>query len=79
MTRQKLDEIIDKAAFIVGGYAFVPGNDDTVSIIDLSYPHHVSVVDKAGEIIETNMDDIEISIVLGKYWSVNRKYLADYA
>ncbi|MCM1318452.1 MAG: toxin-antitoxin system, toxin component [Bacteroides sp.] len=77
MTPQELELIVEKASFIVGGYAFSNMGNDTVSIIDLNQPHHAAIINMDGDIIETNMDDIEIEIVVNKYWATNKKQIIE--
>ncbi len=44
--------------------------------LSLHAPFHALIVSKDGEVIETNMDDIEISIVLN-YWNRNKKTFSE--
>ncbi len=55
---------------IVCGYAFTQSKDGFISAVNLHAPHHALVMTNEGEVLETNMDDIEISIVL-QYWYRN--------
>ena len=65
MSEAELNRIAQDAAFIVKGYAFSPCNDQVVSILNLEHPDCAMVVNREGEMIETNMDPIEQQIVLG--------------
>lgn len=56
---------------IVCGYAFTPNEDGFIRVVNLHTPHHALVMTNDGEVLETNMDDIEISIVR-KYWNRNK-------
>lgn len=62
----KMIEIADNADMIVEGYAFT---SDAVGcrVIDLDNADNAMVINADDEVIETSMDDIEISIVLDIY------------
>ncbi len=74
MNEEEIKAIAEKATMIVCGYAFSQTEEGFVRVINLHTPHHALVMSKMGETIETNMDDIEISIVR-KYWNRNKKTL----
>ncbi len=56
---------------IVCGYAFTQSEDGFMRVVNLHPPHHALVMTTDGVVLETNMDDIEISIVR-KYWNRNK-------
>ena len=64
MPEGEVRRIAQDAAFIVKGYAFSQCDDGFVSILNLEHPECAMVVNRAGEMIETNMDPIEQRIVL---------------
>ncbi len=65
--------IADKADIIVNGYAFTcVGN--CIHVLNLNCPDKAVVFSSDGEVLETTMDDIEISIA-SRYLQQNRKYL----
>lgn len=64
MPRNEVDKIAEKANFVVSGYAFTRRQDGFISILNLEDPDCAMVVNENGEIIETNMDQIEQHIVL---------------
>lgn len=64
MSEDRVRQIADEAAFLVKGYAFSLREDGFVSILNLEHPECAMVVDRNGEMIETNMDAIEQKIVL---------------
>lgn len=68
--------IVENASMIVGGYAFSPTEENFIRIVDLHAPFHALVINKNGEVLETNMDDIEINIVL-KYWNRNKRVMEE--
>ena len=70
-----IKEVADKADMIVSGYAFTK-DGDMVRILNLSAPSRAAVLDKNGDMVETNMDDIEMEIVTDIYRR-NKKYLED--
>ena len=67
--------IADKADFIVNGYAFTR-MDDRIQVLNLNSPVKAVVFDADGEVLETTMDDIELSIVC-RYLKQNLKYMED--
>lgn len=64
MSDKEIEQIAEKADFLVKGYAFTKRDDEFVSILNLEHPDCAMVVSMQGEIIETNMDEIEQKIVL---------------
>jgi hypothetical protein len=64
MPKEKIKEIADNAKLIVKGYAFTPREDGFIAILNLEHPECAMVINKNGEMIETNMDHIEQKIVL---------------
>lgn len=70
-----LEEIADKADMIVSGYAFTR-TDNGIRIINLRNPEKATVLMNDGQISETSMDDIELSIVMG-YFNKNVKYMEE--
>ncbi len=73
MTDTEIKTIADYADIIVNGYAFTKSND-IIKVINLNNPCKASVIAQNGEITETTMDDIEISIIKD-YFSKNKKYM----
>ena len=64
MSESEVKTVAENSNFIVNGYAFTEREDGFVSILNLEYPDCAMVVNKDGEMIETNMDPIEQEIVL---------------
>jgi len=64
MREEDISFIADNANFIVCGYAFTKRADGFISILNLRHPDSAMVINHEGEIIETNMDQIEQKIVL---------------
>lgn len=73
-----IEKISQNATMIVCGYAFTLTEDKHVQVIDLRAPHHALLMTEDGEVLETSMDDIEISIVQD-YWSKNQKLAEEVA
>lgn len=67
--------IADRADMIVNGYAF-ERKAEGIHVLNLNHPDKASVFNSEDEVIETTMDDIEISIVR-KYLMANHIYMED--
>ena len=67
--------IADKADIIVNGYAFTR-KEDGIRVLNLNSPNKAVVFGADGEVLETTMDDIELSIV-SNYLLKNLKYMED--
>ena len=79
MTNERLDTIAEKADMIINGYAFTVSEDGFIHILNLNSPDCAMVISKEGEMLETNMDEIEQTIVLD-YYRRNVHFLeAEYA
>lgn len=70
-----IKEIADRADMIVDGYAFTRENN-RIRILNLNNPDKALVISEDGKVLETTMDDIEISIVLD-YWNSDREFMED--
>ena len=68
-----LSEIADQADMIVNGYAFTK-EADVIRVLNLEAPHNAAVLSEDGDVIETNMNDIELALI-GNYYARNRKFL----
>ncbi|MBQ0064120.1 MAG: toxin-antitoxin system, toxin component [Prevotella sp.] len=75
MSNSDLKNIIDKACFIVGGYVF-SRKENNIEIVSIASPNHVLLMSLNGGVLESSMDDIELTIVQ-EYWIKNKKYLTD--
>ena len=76
MNNEDIARVRSAADMIVCGYAFTKTANSHVRILDLKAPHHALVLSSQGEVLETTMDDVELSIVQG-YWEKNKKYLEE--
>ena len=56
-----LNELVDASSVIINGYA-LQKIDKGIRVVNIHKPTHVSVFSDAGEVIETNMDDVELHI-----------------
>jgi len=65
--------IADNADMIINGYAFTR-NDNHIHVLNLNCPDKAVVFSQDGEVLETTMDDIEISIA-SRYLRQNLKYM----
>ena len=70
-----IKQIADTADLIVNGYAFTK-EMDIVRVLNLNNPTKALVFNHNDIVIETDMDDIEVSIVK-KYYERNKKYLEE--
>ena len=66
MPDKVLKEIADAADIIIAGYAFSE-NNGCVRVLNLEKPEYASVLDKEGNMVETTMDDMELSLVQAYY------------
>lgn len=67
--------IADNADIIINGYAFKRKNN-SIHVLNLSNPSKAVVFSLDGNVLETTMDDIEISIS-SRYLEQNMKYMED--
>ena len=65
--------IADKADVIINGYAFTR-EEDGIHVLNLNSPDKAVVFSEEGEVLETTMDDIELSIA-NRYLKQNQKYM----
>ena len=70
-----IKNIADGADIIVNGYAFTR-KDDGIHVLNLNSPDKAVVFNMDGEVQETTMDDIELSIA-SRYLKQNLKYMED--
>lgn len=70
-----IKNIADKADIIVNGYAFTR-KGDCINVLNLNCPVKAVVFSPEGEVLETTMDDIELSIA-SRYLQQNLKYMED--
>ena len=68
----EIEKVAQGADFIVNGYSFIC-EDGRVRVLNLNDTARAAVLDKNGEVLETSMDDIEISIVQA-YWEKNKQF-----
>ncbi len=65
--------VADRADVIVGGYAFTR-DGERILVLNLNNPTKAAVFASDGQVLETSMDDIELSIA-GRLLEQNRKYM----
>lgn len=68
----EIEKVAQSADFIVNGYCFLCQSEN-VRVLNLNDTARAVVLDKDGEVLETSMDDIEISIVRA-YWEKNKQF-----
>jgi len=69
-----ISDIARTAKMIVASYAFLSKDNGNISIVNIHPPYHAALIRPDGEMLETSMDDIEISMVTD-YWQRNKKYM----
>lgn len=70
-----IKSIADGADIIVNGYAFTR-KDNCIHVLNLNSPDKAVVFSLDGEVLETTMDDIELSIA-SRYLKQNLKFMED--
>ena len=70
-----IKNVADKADVIIHGYAFTR-NEDRIQVLNLNCPNKAAVFSSDGQMLETTMDDIELSIA-SRYLQQNLKYMED--
>ena len=70
-----IEKVAQSADFIVNGYSYICQNGK-VRILNLNDTARAAVLDMSGEVLETSMDDIEISIVQ-TYWEKNKQFVEE--
>lgn len=73
MNTEKIKELADNAEVIICGYAFSKC-ENGISVVNLNAPDHAAFFSNEGEMLETSMDDIELSIVRD-YLEKSKKYM----
>ena len=68
----EIEKVAQSADFIVNGYSFIC-KAGKVRVLNLNDTARAAVLDKNGDVLETSMDDIEISIVQA-YWEKNKQF-----
>jgi len=71
----EIEKVAQLADFIVNGYSFICENNQ-IRVLNLNDTTRAAVLDTNGEVLETSMDDIEISIVQA-YWEKNKQFAED--
>ena len=67
----EIEQVAQRADFIVNGYSFICENGQ-VRVLNLNDTVRAAVLDTNGQVLETSMDDIEISSVQS-YWEKNKQ------
>ena len=57
-------KIADEADVIIDGYAFIKKKDNRITIVNLNREGHAALIFPSGEVVETSMDAIELSIAM---------------
>ena len=67
--------VADAANMIINGYAFTKDGEN-IKVLNLNNPEMATVLNNAGEVLETTMCDIEIQIVKD-YLTNNIEFMED--
>ena len=70
-----IKDIADKADVIINGYAFTR-EQGKIHVLNLNCPDRATVFSADAQVLETTMDDIELSIA-SRYLYQNLKYMED--
>ncbi len=70
-----IKKIADEADMILNGYAYTR-KQNIIQVLNLNDLKSASVLSLDGDILETTMDDIELSIILD-YYKRDRKYMTE--
>ena len=73
MTEEEIRKIADEADMIIKGYAFTK-DDNFIKIFNTNDGISAMVINLDGNMIETNMDDIEQALVKN-IWERDSKYM----
>ena len=73
MTESQILEIADNADMIVSNYAFTR-HDGAISILNLKNPNRAMLLAEDGQMLETNMDEIEQVIVMN-IWKKDSEFM----
>lgn len=57
-------KIADEADVIIDGFAFIKKEEYKITIVNLNREGHAAVILASGEVVETSMDEIELSIAM---------------
>ncbi|MCM1126500.1 MAG: hypothetical protein NC429_08495 [Lachnospiraceae bacterium] len=68
-------EVANNADMIVNGYAYTKERD-FIKVLNLNNIEKAVVLNRAGDVLETSMDDIEIQIVK-TYWDKNKELMGE--
>lgn len=71
----EIEKMAQNADFIVNGYSFFC-KEKNIRVLNLNDASRAAVISRDGQVLETSMDDIEISIVLS-YWEKNKQFLEE--
>ena len=71
----EIEKVVQSADFIVNGYSF-DCKGENIRVLNLNDTSKAAVFSRTNEVLETSMDDIEISIVLA-YWNKNKQFAED--
>ncbi len=68
--------IADEADVIIDGYAFIRKDEERITVVNLNREGHAALVFPSGEVVESSMDEIELSIAMD-YLNRAKPYMED--
>lgn len=68
--------IADEAEVIIDGYAYIKKDEGRITIVNLNREGHAALLFPTGEVVESSMDEIELSIALD-YLDRAKEYMED--
>ena len=74
MSEEQLNEIAEKANFILAGYAFSLTENGFIRVLNMNQPSQACILDKDGKMLSTSMDDTTLLLVQG-YYLRNREFM----
>ena len=70
------ETIADEADVIIDGYAYIKKDEGRITIVNLNREGHAALVFPSGEVVESSMDEIELSIAM-EYLERAKAYMED--
>ena len=69
-------KIADEADVIIDGYAYIKKDEGRITVVNLNREGHAALIFPTGEVVESSMDEIELTIALD-YLDRAKAYMED--